>query len=490
MATHDYVIANASGAAVRADLNNALAAIVTNNSNAVAPATTYAYQWWADTTAGQLKLRNAANDGWVVIQELDGTMLMKDGSAASPGLAFADDLDTGFFRPAANQLAITTNGVERVEFGTSEVVFNDGGEDLNLRIEGDSDSNLFVANAGTDRIGIGTNAPSSLLEIREGSGDAVVTIHAAQDDSGADAQLVLETSNDFAESCTLYQDSTGLAGGIRYNHGDNAIRFSGKGNDAEMARLDSGGRLLIGATSATGSHLFQVQGRNGAASEYAGISLRRGSLPTADSQTLGVINFTDNSENIGAQIFAESDGGGWTSGTSHRGRLIFATTSAGDSGPTERMRIRRDGLTYNVGFYNFTTANSANLYVFSTGEVHRSTSSGKYKRNVETIEDSYSDALLNCRPVWYQSTCDNDKPEWGWWGFIAEEVAEIDPRLVHWKTGEVTYDENGLAVEAPCDPEPEGVAYDRFVPHLLNLIKRQQQAIETLEAKVAALEAA
>ena len=74
MATHDYVIANASGAAVRADLNNALAAIVSNNSSATAPATTYAYQWWADTTANQLKLRNTANDAWIVIRELDGTM--------------------------------------------------------------------------------------------------------------------------------------------------------------------------------------------------------------------------------------------------------------------------------------------------------------------------------------------------------------------------------------------------------------------------------
>ena len=32
MATHDYILANASGAAFRTDLNNALAAIVSNNS--------------------------------------------------------------------------------------------------------------------------------------------------------------------------------------------------------------------------------------------------------------------------------------------------------------------------------------------------------------------------------------------------------------------------------------------------------------------------
>ena len=76
MATHDYVIANASGSSVRADINNALAAIVSNNSNATSPSTTYAFQFWADTTTGQLKIRNAANSAWITLMELDGTMLM------------------------------------------------------------------------------------------------------------------------------------------------------------------------------------------------------------------------------------------------------------------------------------------------------------------------------------------------------------------------------------------------------------------------------
>ena len=84
MATHDYVISNASGASVRADLNNALAAIVSNNSNPTSPGTTYSYQFWADTTANQLKIRSA-NDAWIS-NGVGRTMLMEDGSAASPGL--------------------------------------------------------------------------------------------------------------------------------------------------------------------------------------------------------------------------------------------------------------------------------------------------------------------------------------------------------------------------------------------------------------------
>ena len=78
MATHDYSIANADGASVRLDLNNALAAIVSNNSSGSEPTDTFAYMWWADTTNGFLKLRNAADSDWVIIASL------ADGISAGP----------------------------------------------------------------------------------------------------------------------------------------------------------------------------------------------------------------------------------------------------------------------------------------------------------------------------------------------------------------------------------------------------------------------
>ncbi len=70
MAQHDYVIANQSGASFRSDLNNALSAVATNNSGTSEPSTTYAYQWWADTNTGLLKVRNAANSAWVTVGTL------------------------------------------------------------------------------------------------------------------------------------------------------------------------------------------------------------------------------------------------------------------------------------------------------------------------------------------------------------------------------------------------------------------------------------
>ena len=89
---HDYIISNGTGAAVRSDLNDALAAIVSNNSSSTAPATTYAYQWWADTTTGLLKQRNAANSAFVTIGTLASTNL---GLASLAGATFTGDVILG-----------------------------------------------------------------------------------------------------------------------------------------------------------------------------------------------------------------------------------------------------------------------------------------------------------------------------------------------------------------------------------------------------------
>ena len=89
MAQHDYVIANGTGAAVRSDLNGALAAIATINSGATAPTTTYAFQLWADTTTGLLKIRNAANSAFVTVGTLASTNL---GLASLAGATFTGNV--------------------------------------------------------------------------------------------------------------------------------------------------------------------------------------------------------------------------------------------------------------------------------------------------------------------------------------------------------------------------------------------------------------
>jgi hypothetical protein len=89
MATHDYVIDNQTTPAFRSDLNNALAAIASNNSSASAPSTTFANMWWMDTTNNYLKIRDKNDANWIIVAEMDVTnsrvKLISDSLKAASG---------------------------------------------------------------------------------------------------------------------------------------------------------------------------------------------------------------------------------------------------------------------------------------------------------------------------------------------------------------------------------------------------------------------
>ena len=63
----DYVIANANGATVRADINAVFLAVSSTNSGTSEPSTMYAFMLWVDTTTNLIKLRNAANGAWITL---------------------------------------------------------------------------------------------------------------------------------------------------------------------------------------------------------------------------------------------------------------------------------------------------------------------------------------------------------------------------------------------------------------------------------------
>jgi phage-related tail fiber protein len=74
MSQHDFNIANQTFPATRADINDAILAVVSNSSGDAEPSTTYANQWWYETDTNTLKIRNEANDGWVDVITLDASM--------------------------------------------------------------------------------------------------------------------------------------------------------------------------------------------------------------------------------------------------------------------------------------------------------------------------------------------------------------------------------------------------------------------------------
>jgi hypothetical protein len=119
MAQHDMNIANQGFPAFRSDLNDALAALVSNSSGATAPSTTFAHQMWVDTAANPsvLKIRNADNDAWITVGTIDQTgdkfvFSPASGSVSQVAYGVAGEIDTGMFFPASDTVAIATGGVE------------------------------------------------------------------------------------------------------------------------------------------------------------------------------------------------------------------------------------------------------------------------------------------------------------------------------------------------------------------------------------------
>jgi len=83
MSQADFNIDNISRSLFRAENNTSLQALASLSSGATEPATTYAYQLWADTTTGLLKQRNAANSAWVDVLTMATGSPVAGGSDAS-----------------------------------------------------------------------------------------------------------------------------------------------------------------------------------------------------------------------------------------------------------------------------------------------------------------------------------------------------------------------------------------------------------------------
>jgi hypothetical protein len=73
MAQSDQVVQNATFPTVRADINDNLAALYSQNSGNSAPAVTVAFQPWVDTSSSPpvWKVRNGSNTAWISIGVLD-----------------------------------------------------------------------------------------------------------------------------------------------------------------------------------------------------------------------------------------------------------------------------------------------------------------------------------------------------------------------------------------------------------------------------------
>ena len=149
--THDYILSNQSGASFRTDLNNALAAIQSNNSNSSSPSDTAAYQFWADTSANIFKIRNSSNNAWINLFTLAGGIDVDSASnfnedvtftGASANIIFDKSADDLIFNDNAKAVfGTSSDGLEIFHDGSNSIVNDNGTGQLQLQVGGSTKFN-------------------------------------------------------------------------------------------------------------------------------------------------------------------------------------------------------------------------------------------------------------------------------------------------------------------------------------------------------------
>ena len=403
MATHDYNLANQSGASFRSDLNDALQAVLTNNSSASSPSTTAAYMFWADTNTGILKIRNSANDAWVELLQLDGTLTIEDGSASAVGLGFRDELNTGIFSSGASNFDVAIAGTTRLNISATGLNVTGGittSDDLTIpdKIIHSGDTNtairfpaadtFTIETAGSDRLrvdsagncGIGTSSTDNLLHLFESN-----TTQTADSSS----QLVLEKNSDSGITILSGNTTNGRIlfgdsgdndiGQIDYDHNNNSLRLVV--NASERLKIESDGKVTC-----SGPQL--IVGANDG--DPAELKLIYTTVPTYLTSTF---DGTVGEATLSVNVPRTSDGSGsWGSHSntnygsaaiqvlshpSSGGYVAFLTSSADNTNPTEKARVSGSGTLFIGGTTAPTTGE--NGAAFPSAGIHvvaRNVSSG------------------------------------------------------------------------------------------------------------------
>jgi hypothetical protein len=327
---------------------------------------------------------------------------------------------------------------------------------------------------------------------------------------------------------------------MAFNHQPYADRGTDT-NLTERMRLDANGNLGLNYTSP--SSYAETKGIVIGGANRAGLATY---TSQGGSDTIGVINMFADSSNGFRRYFDIGTIGGNTGGTGSESNLRFIT-QASSGNPAERMRLDQDG-SLNIGCTSNPTVNSAgplhilsvngrdavniksehtgnviNIWKTNTGQLisfyqgssqgsvkgsistngstvaYNETSDYRLKENVVDLDGAIT-RVKQLQPKRFNFIFNSDITVDG---FIAHEAQSVVPEAVTgthnevrtWKEGEelpdgVSVGDNKLDEEGNTIPIYQGIDKSKLVPLLTAALQEAISKIETLETKVAALEAA
>ena len=186
----------------------------------------------------------------------DGTSPTMSAPTITGDLSIADkivhtgDTDTAIRFSAADTVSVETGGSQKLSLGAA-TVFNESGADVDFRIEGDTDTNLFNLDASADAIGIGaapiTTGPK--FEVTRSTTDAFVnatdcTARLINSDTSANTN---QTSLQFTTKTTSTGADSAIVSQAEDASGNSRLEFwtDTSNGMTEKASIDSTGDLTI-----------------------------------------------------------------------------------------------------------------------------------------------------------------------------------------------------------------------------------------------------
>ena len=365
----DYNIANASGASVRSDLNAVFDAIKTLNSGGSDPSNPESFMPYVDTAdSNNLKIRNAANDGFTTVGSVDsanlgllpraggtmtGQILGDDASAAaSPAYAFDQDTDTGMFRSGANTIGFATSGTARVSVSDAGLDVVNG---LPIRLQ-DSSGSPFVSLKSPSSLSgnIALTLPSAITNggflQTDGSGNLSFSIVEGVPSGSVFCRAVATVPTGYLEcngaavSRTTYSALFAVIG-TAYGAGNGSSTFNLPDLRGEFIRgfdngrgVDSGRSVATSQGGANASHNHSISLSGTTSNKSLTGSVRRISEGFRGSGTAdGVFTKTFDANNPVTGSASNSPTGGFSMDASHD-HTFSASGTSGSQGSEARPR--------------------------------------------------------------------------------------------------------------------------------------------------------